>query len=59
MPHLDLGKYALFIWPAWGLSLVVLGGVTLQTLSRARHWKRELARREAEREAQGEAQGES
>lgn len=45
---LDMGKYALFVWPAWGLSLLVLGALTLDTVARARRWKREAQRREAE-----------
>jgi heme exporter protein D len=46
--HLDMGKYALFVWPAWGLSALVLGGLVFDTLARAKKWSRELARREAE-----------
>jgi heme exporter protein CcmD len=47
MLHLDMGKYALFVWPAWGLSLAV-GGLTIQTFVNARKAARELARREEE-----------
>lgn len=47
MPHLDMGKYALFVWPAWGLSLLVVGGLTIQTLRAARRAAADLARREA------------
>jgi heme exporter protein D len=48
MLHLDMGKYALFVWPAWGLSLAVVGGLTIQTLVNARKAARALARREEE-----------
>jgi heme exporter protein D len=48
MLHLDMGKYALFVWPAWGLSLAVVGGLTIQTFVNARKAARELARREEE-----------
>lgn len=48
MLHLDMGKYALFVWPAWGLSLVVISGLTIQTVVNAAKAARELARREEE-----------
>jgi heme exporter protein D len=48
MLHLDMGKYALFVWPAWGLSLLVIGGLTLRTAQAARAAARELARREGD-----------
>ena len=44
--HLDMGRYALFVWPAWGLSLLVVGGLTIRTALDARRAARELARRE-------------
>ena len=48
MLHLDMGKYALFVWPAWGLSLAVVGGLTIQTFVKAAQAARQLARREEE-----------
>jgi heme exporter protein D len=51
MLHLDMGKYALFVWPAWGLSVLVLGALVLDTVLRARRWAAELQRREAEDQA--------
>ena len=51
MLHLDMGKYAPFVWPAWGLSLTVIGGLTIQTFVNARMAARELARREEEARA--------
>ena len=48
MPHFEMGRYGFYIWLAWGLSLVVLGGLILDTLMRARRWKREVERLEAE-----------
>jgi heme exporter protein D len=48
MLHLDMGKYAHFVWPAWGLSLAVIGGLTIQTFVNAAKAARELARREEE-----------
>jgi heme exporter protein D len=44
--HLDMGRYALFVWPAWGLSLLVVGGLTIKTVRDAARAARELARRE-------------
>ncbi len=46
MLHLEMGKYAAFVWPAWGISLLVLAGLSLETLARARRWKAEAERRE-------------
>jgi heme exporter protein D len=46
MLHLDMGRYARFVWPAWGLSLLVVGGLTVRTALQARRAARELARRE-------------
>jgi heme exporter protein CcmD len=50
MPNLDFGKYAGFIAPAYLISIVVIAAAILDTLLRARHWKREVARREALRD---------
>ena len=47
MLHLDMGKYAMFVWPAWGLSVLVLGAVVVDTLMRARRAKAALDRAEA------------
>ena len=43
---LDMGKYAVFVWPAYGLSAVVIGGLVADSLARARRWRREAERRE-------------
>ena len=48
MLHLEMGKYALYVWPAWGLSLAVVGTLTIQTFVKAKTAARELARREEE-----------
>ena len=39
MPDLHTGKYAAFIWPAYGLTVIVLSWMVAQTLIRARRWK--------------------
>ncbi len=52
MAHLVLpgGKYAAFIWPAYGVSVLGFAWMILDTVLRARRWRRELARLERERE---------
>ncbi|MDI1280421.1 MAG: heme exporter protein D [Brevundimonas sp.] len=47
MPDLDMGTYAAFVWPAWGLSALVLGGLVVRASRAARHWSRDLAALEA------------
>jgi heme exporter protein D len=47
MPDLDMGAYAAFVWPAWGLSALVLGTLVVRTLTAARRWTRALAALEA------------
>ncbi len=39
---LEMGGYAGFVWPAWGLAVVLLGGLTIRTV---------VALRDAERRA--------
>jgi heme exporter protein D len=38
--HLDAGKYALYLWPAYGLSVLVIGGLVVESLMRAARWRR-------------------
>ena len=47
MPDLDMGAYAAFVWPAWGLSALVLGGLVVRAIRAARRWSRDLAALEA------------
>jgi heme exporter protein D len=47
MPDLDMGTYAAFVWPAWGLSALVLGGLVVRGALAARYWRRELSRLES------------
>ena len=49
MPDLDMGKYAAFVWPAWGISALVLGALAARALLAARRWSAELKRLEGER----------
>ena len=48
MLDLDMGKYAAFVWPAWGISAAVLAGLAARALIAARRWSAELKRLEAE-----------
>ena len=47
MIDLDMGRYAAFVWPAWGLSLIVLAALSVRALIAARRWSAELKRLEA------------
>ncbi len=51
MIDLDMGAYAAFVWPAWGISLLVLGAVVARAVSASRRWKAELKRLEDNGEA--------
>ncbi len=42
MPDLDMTPYAAFVWPAWGISALVLAGLAVRVAVAARRWKAEL-----------------
>jgi heme exporter protein D len=44
MLHLDMGKYAAFVWPAYGLSALVLLWMVIDSLGRARRWRIQAAK---------------
>jgi len=46
---LAMGGYARFVWPAFGLALVVLGGLLVESLVIYRKRQRELAAAESQR----------
>ncbi len=48
MLDFNAGKYAVFVWSAYGLSALVFLALILDSLSSARRWKREVERREGE-----------
>ncbi|HZW16067.1 MAG TPA: heme exporter protein CcmD [Brevundimonas sp.] len=48
MLDLDMSPYAGFVWPAWGVSAVVLGALAARAGMAARRWSAELKRLEAE-----------
>ncbi|HZV85313.1 MAG TPA: heme exporter protein CcmD [Brevundimonas sp.] len=37
-----MGAYAAFVWPAWGISALVLAGLVARAVASARRWNREL-----------------
>ena len=51
MPDLDMSPYAAFVWPAGGISALVLGAVIAGAVSASRKWKAELKRLEDDGEA--------
>jgi heme exporter protein D len=40
MLHLDAGRYAAFLWPAFGISALVIGAMVATSLAHARRWRR-------------------
>ena len=42
MLDFDMGKYAAYVWPAWGISAVVLAALCVRALIAARRWKAAL-----------------
>ncbi|WP_295243561.1 heme exporter protein CcmD [uncultured Brevundimonas sp.] len=55
MLDLDMTPYAAFVWPAWGVSALVLIVLTIRAVVASRKWKRELARLEAHQALSSEA----
>lgn len=55
MLDLDMNPYATFVWPAWGVSALVLTALTVRAVVASRRWKRELARLEADQGTHPEA----
>ena len=51
MLDLDMSPYAAFVWPAWGISALVLGAVVVRAVTASRRWKAELKRIEGDGEA--------
>lgn len=46
---LDFGKYAIFIWPALGVTAGVLVWMVADSVLRARYWAKRASALEAER----------
>lgn len=49
MIDLDMSPYSAFVWPSWGLTVLVLGTLVARTALSARRRRRELAELEAEK----------
>jgi heme exporter protein D len=47
MPNFELGKYVVYIVPAYAITFVIWAAMVGETLLRARRWKREVERLEA------------
>lgn len=47
MPNLELGKYAVYILPAYAITFVVITAAVAETLLRTRRWKRKVEELEA------------
>ncbi len=54
MIDLDMGAYAAFVWPAWGISAAVLAALAIRALVAARRWNAEL--KQLDKDAQAPAQ---
>jgi len=54
MIDLDMAPYAAFVWPAWGISAVVLTALAARALIAARRWSAELKRLEAAQGTSGQ-----
>ncbi len=48
---LAMGGYARFVWPAYGVALLVLGSLAIESVAAYRRSRRALARLERERPA--------
>lgn len=49
MIDLDMSPYAAFVWPAWGLTALILGGLVARAAVVARRRRQELASLEADK----------
>jgi heme exporter protein D len=41
----DAGEYAVYVWPAYGISAAVIGWLVADSLLRARKWRRRAEER--------------
>lgn len=49
MLDLDMGRYGLYVWGAWGATALGLAVIALRAVAASRRWKRELDRLEKDR----------
>mgnify|MGYP003550616909 FL=1 len=50
MLDFDMGKYAAFVWPAFGITAVVFAVLAARALLESRRWTAELRRLEAKKD---------
>jgi heme exporter protein D len=55
MPNFELGKYAIYIVPAYAITILVIAVMVAETLARTARWKREVEKREAVRDGKKKA----
>ncbi len=48
--YFDAGRYAVFLWPAYAITALVIAGLIGESLWRARRWRREAEARERSEE---------
>jgi heme exporter protein D len=49
--HLDAGKYAVYVWPAYGVTAIIFAGMIIDSLARARRWRRRAEQLEKDRKS--------
>ena len=47
----DMGKYAVYVWPAFAVTAAAFAWMIADSLASARRWRREAERRQAQRDA--------
>jgi heme exporter protein D len=47
---LSAGKYAAFVWPAYAVTLLGFAWMIVDTLARARRWRRKVDQMEADQQ---------
>lgn len=57
MLDLDMSPYAAFVWPAWGISALVLVALVVRAVLASRRWKAELKALEVDNDRPPAAQG--
>ena len=53
MLDFNAGKYAVFVWPAYGLTILVFVVLITDSLLRAHRWRKAAQRREQEADGGG------
>ena len=51
MIHLDMGRYAGYVWPVYAITALVLIWMTADSVARARRWRREVERLGGDKDA--------